>query len=232
MKYLVEVQVVLTALLAPTVASAGVGNKLIRETAEMLMRRGGKKAVGETVETLAKKMSSLAARHGDDLVTAAFKRVGPRAGRIASEAGEHSGVALKLLAARGDDALRIASRPKSLQLAAKFGDGVMDPLIRHGDIGEKLIEKFGADGAEALGKLSEKNVRRLAILVQEQGDKVTPGLVRAFAKNGSADTIAEFVWKRKGSLFVGTALATFVANPDAYLHALPKRSRKRFSTWR
>src|SRR4029077_18398352 len=48
-------------------------------------------------------------------------------------------------------------------------------------------------------------------------DKVTPGLVKVFAKNGGADTIAEWVWKRKGSLFVGAALATFVANPEAYL---------------
>jgi len=219
--------IVVVALLAPTVANASVASKVVGETAEFLMRQGGKKVVGESVETLVRKMSGLAARHGDDLVAAAFRRVGPRAARIASEAGEEGGgVALKWLARHGDDAVRVASRPKALQLAAKFGDDIAEPLIRHGEVGEKLIEKFGAEGAEALGKLSQKNGRRLAMLVEEQGEKVTPDLVRVFAKHGSADTVADWVWRRKGSLFVGAALATFVNNPNAYLDAAESVSSK------
>ncbi len=209
---------VAAVLLATGVVRADVASKLFQETAELLIRRGGKELAGESVETLAKKMTALAGRHSDDIVAAAFKRVGPRAARIASEAGEHSGVALKLLA-RGDDAIRIASRPKALQLVARIGDDAIEPLIRHGDIGERLIEKFGSDGAEALGRLSEQNVRRLAMLVQEQGDKVTPGLVQMFAKDGSADVLAEYVWRHKGALFVGGSLAAFVAQPEPFLNA-------------
>ena len=203
----------------PGVASAGMGSKMIKETAELLVRRGGKEVAEETVETLATKMALLAARHGDDVVAIAFRRVGPRAARIASEAGEHAGVALRLLSRHGDDAVRIATRSKALQLAAKFGDDVAEPLIRHGEVGEKLIEKFGTDGAEALCKLSSQNVRRLAMLVQEHGDKVTPGLVQAFAKHGHADTLAEYVWRNKGALFFGATLATFVASPEPFLNA-------------
>src|SRR5579862_4146397 len=168
MKRHIGIVVLLIASVEPGVASAGVGSKVIKETAELLVRKGGKEVAEETVETLARKMTQLAARHGDDLVATAFKRVGPRAARIAGEAGEHGSVALRLLSRHGDDAVRIATRPKALQLAAKFGDDVAEPLIRHGKIGEELIERFGADGAKALGKLSEQNARRLAMLVQEQ----------------------------------------------------------------
>jgi hypothetical protein len=213
----VLVIVVVAWALAPGLALAGVGSKLVQETAEFLIRRGGREVAGETVETLTRKMTSLAGRHSDDLVAAAFKRVGPRAAHIASEAGEHSGVALRLLSTHGDDAIRLAARPKALKLIATLGDDVAAPLIRHGEVGERLIEKFGSDGAEALGKLSDQNIRRLAMLVQEQGDKVSPGLVQMFAKDGSADVLAEYVWRHKGALFVGGTLAAFVASPDRFL---------------
>jgi hypothetical protein len=209
----------LAACLLTQVVQADIRTKLLRETAEFVMKKGGKEVAGETVETLAKKMTTLAVRHGDDVVVAAFRRVGPRAAKLASEAGEHSAVALKLLGRYGDDGIRLASRPKALQLAAKFGDDVAEPLLRHGDVGERLIEQFGADGVAALSKLSEQNVRRLAILVKENGDKVTPGLMQVFARHGDADKVAEWLWRNKGSVFVGAGLVTFVANPDLYVNA-------------
>jgi hypothetical protein len=213
------VVIVVAWVMAPGIVLAGVGSKLVQETAEFLIRRGGREVAGETVETLAKKMTAVAGRHSDDVVAAAFKRVGPRAARIASEAGDESaGTVLRLLSRHGDDAIRVASRPKALKLIAKFGDDVAEPLIRHGEVGERLIEKFGGDGAEALGRLSEQNIRRLAILLQEQGDKVTPGLVQLFAKNGHADTLAEYVWRNKGALFVGGTLAAFIAQPEPFLN--------------
>ncbi len=214
---------VIAALLLPNVAGAGVGNKVVRETAELLMRRGGKEVAEETVETLAKKMSALAARHGDDLVTAAFTKVGPRAGRIAGEAGEESaGAVLRLLSRHGDDAMRVASRPKALRLLAKLGDDVAEPLIRHGEIGETLIKeaiRSRRQGRGTRGELSQQNVRRLAMLVQDQGEKVTPGLVKLFAKLGHADTLADYLWRNKGTIFFGAALATFVSSPEPFLNA-------------
>ncbi len=209
----------LAAGLLERVASADIRTKLLRETAEFVMKKGGKEVAGETVETLAKKMATLAARHGDDVVVTAFKRVGPRAAKLASEAGEHSATALNLLSRYGDDGIRLASRPKALQLATKFGDDVAEPLLKHGDVGERLVEQFGKDGVQALSRLSEQNGRRLAMLVKENGDKVTPGLVQVFARHGNADQVAEWVWRNKGSLFVGGGLVSFVANPDLYVNA-------------
>ena len=54
---------------------------------------------------MAGKMTRLAASHGDEVVVGAFKKVGPRAGRVASEAGEHGGIALKIMAKHGDGPL-------------------------------------------------------------------------------------------------------------------------------
>ena len=219
MKYLIAAVLLVVTTLRPWVADAGVASKGFRELAEWAIKRGGKEAAEETVESLTRKITTLAARHGDDLVTSAFKRVGPRAARLASEAGEHSGVALKLLGRYGDDGIRLASRPTALQLAAQFGDDVAEPILRHGDVAERLIERFGKDGAHALSKLSEQNTRRLAMLVKEHGDKVTPEFVQVFAKHGSADTVAEWVWRNKGSLFVAGGMASFVANPDLFVNA-------------
>ena len=210
---------VVALLLAADVCRADVASKVVQETAEFLLRSGGQKIAGETAETLTRKMTTLAARHGDDVVVKAFSRVGPRAATVVREAGEHSGVALRLLGKHGDDALRVAARPKALGLVARLGDDVAAPLIRHGKVGEELIERFGTDGAQALGKLSEQNVRRLAMLVQDHGDKVTPALVEMFARHGHADTLAEYVWRNKGALFVGGTLAAFVAQPEPFLNA-------------
>ena len=219
MKRLVGMMLVVAALLLPNVAGAGVASKTVQEAVEFASKKFVKEAAEEGVERLSARMMQLAAKHGDDVVAAALKRVGPRVGRIAGEAGEHGGVALKLLAKHGDDAIRIAARPKALGLIARLGDDVAEPLIRHGDIGEKMIERFGADGAEALGKLSEQNVRRLAMLAEDQGAKVTPGLVKLFAKHGNADTLADYVWRNKGTIFFGATLATFVAAPEPFLNA-------------
>ena len=40
--------------------------------------------------------------------------MGPRAGQIAADAGEHAGLALKLLAEHGDDALAVVAKQSSL----------------------------------------------------------------------------------------------------------------------
>lgn len=229
-----SINVISAAVLACAVfctdAKADVGSRVIQKAAEAVIRRGGKEVVGETVETLTRKMATMAARYGDDVVAKAFSKVGGRAAIVVREAGAHSGIALRLLGNFGDDAIRIAARPKALGLVAKFGDDVAAPLIRHGEISEKLIEKFGKEGADALGKLSQQNVRRLAMLVEEHGEKVTPGLVQMFAKHGHADTIAEYVWRNKGALFVGGTLAAFVAKPDPFVNLAETVATKTLDT--
>jgi len=205
--------IIVAALHLPNTAHAGIGSKTIREAAEFLMRRGGKEVAEETAETLAKKMAGFAARHGDDVVSAAFRRVGPRAGRLVEEAGEHGGVALKLLARHGDDALPLVGKAASLRAVARYGDDAAEAIIKHGAVGEKLVEQCAKDGAEALVKVTPQNGRRLAMMAVE--GQLKPELLTVIRKYG--DSACDFVWSNKGALATGAILATFVANPEPYL---------------
>ena len=63
-----------------------------------------------------------------------------------------------------------------------------------------------------------------------QKQMLTPGLVQLFAKHGSADTLAEYVWRNKGALFIGGTLATFVASPEPFLNAAETITTKTLDT--
>jgi hypothetical protein len=197
---------------------AGVASRAIREAVEFAGRKFGKEVAEEGVERLAVKMTQLAAKHGDDVVVAAFKKVGPRAGRIASEAGEHGGVALRLLAQHGDDALPVVAKAASLKAVAHYGDDAATALIKHGPVGEELLERFAQEGAEALAKVTPQNGRRLAMLAAEE--QLKPELLSVVTRYG--DEACDFIWRNKGSLAIGTALATFVASPQEFLDGTQK----------
>lgn len=131
------------------VCQAGVASKALQEAIEFTTRKFGKEVAEEGVETMAGKMTKLAARHGDEVVGTAFKKVGPRAGRIAGEAGEQGGVALRMLAIHGDDALGVAMRKESLGLVARHGDEAATALVRHGTVAEPLIERLAKQAHRA-----------------------------------------------------------------------------------
>jgi hypothetical protein len=90
--------------------------------------------------------------------------------------------------------------------AARHGDAVVAPVAR----------QFGDDGAKALGKLSPNNARRMAMMADEIAatGKGTE-FMEVLAARG--DVAANWVWKHKGSLAVGTVAVAFLANPDPFL---------------
>jgi hypothetical protein len=192
---------------------AGVGSKAVQETVEWMTRKFGQEVAAEGVERLSTRMTHLAAKHGDELVSQAFRRVGPQAGAIAAEAGEQANVALRLLAQYGDDAVRVASQPSARQLVAHYGDDAATALVRHGVVGESVIDEFAEQGAKALAQVTPQYGRRLAMLAQE--GSLSPPLLEVIAQYG--DRACQFVWSHKGSLVVGAVLATFVSNPEPYL---------------
>ncbi|HVX60819.1 MAG TPA: hypothetical protein VHC19_09460, partial [Pirellulales bacterium] len=195
-----------------------VASRAIREAVEFAGRKFGKEVAEEGAERLAAKMAQLAAKHGDDVVVAAFKKVGPRAGRIAGEAGEHGGLALRLLARHGDDAFPVVARAASLKAVSKYGDDAAAAFIRHGAVGEQIVERFAKEGAEALAKVTPQNGRRLAMLAAE--GQLKPELLSVVTRYG--DEACDFVWRNKGALAIGTALTAFVAAPDEFLDGTQK----------
>ncbi|WP_254509533.1 hypothetical protein [Anatilimnocola floriformis] len=106
-------------------------------------------------------------------------------------------IAQKSIGSLGDDAARAAAR---------HADAVVAPLVR----------SFGDDGAKALAKLSPGNARRMAMLTDELA---ATGKGAEFMKVLSAkgDVAAEWIWRNKGSLAVGTVAVAFLANPDPFL---------------
>ncbi|HQU46288.1 MAG TPA: hypothetical protein PK867_25975, partial [Pirellulales bacterium] len=141
------------SLTASTV-QAGVASKVMQEAVEFTTRKFSKEVAEEGVERLATKMSSLAARHSDEVVAQAFKRVGPRTSKLVSEAGEHGDDVLRLLARHGDAAIPLATRKTSLGLVRQFGEEAGDACVKHGTIAEPIVEQFGSTGAKALTTVS------------------------------------------------------------------------------
>ncbi len=196
---------------------AGGPGKAVQEAAEFLMKKFGKEVAGEGAEKLAGRIASAAARHGDD-VLGAVRKVGPRALRLADEAGERAPQVMRLLTRYGDDAARVLSRPKGMTLIARYGDGAASALIRHEGVAEPLVESLGRPAVEALGAVGARGGRRLAIMA-EGGELAalgrTPEVMGVIAKYG--DPAMEFVWRHKGALAVGTALTAFLANPQPFI---------------
>ena len=216
-KWMVSVVVVLTSIAAAPV-HAGVASKAIREAMEFAGKKFGREVAEEGAERLASKMMQLAAKHGDDVVVAAFKKVGPRAGRIAGEAGEHGGVALRLLAQHGNDALPIVAKATSLKAVAHFGDDAAEAIIRHGAVAEEIFERLGRQGAEAMARVTPQNGRRLAMLAAD--GQLKPELVSVVTRYG--DDACDFIWRNKASLAVGAALTAFIASPGEFLDGTQK----------
>lgn len=204
----------MASLSAATVAEAGIGSKAIQEALEYTARRFGREVAEEGVERLGNRMAGLASKHGDDLVSAAFRKAGPQAGRIATVAGENGDVALRLLARHGTDGAAAISRPGAMKFLSQFGDDGAEALVRHGKIGEEVMETFGESGAKALAQVSERNGRRLAML-RQQG-MLNPELLDVVRKHG--DEACDFIWANKGALAVGATLTTFVLSPEEFLN--------------
>jgi hypothetical protein len=195
-------------------AEAGVRSKAVQEAFEFVSKKFGREVAEEGVEQLSTRMMRLASQHGDEIVAAAFKRVGPRAGKLVSEAGEHGGLALKLLSKHGDEAVALVGKPSTLSAVARFGDDAAEAFIKHGSVGEKLVTTFAREGAEALAKVTPQNGRRLAMLAAD--GTLKPELISVVTRYG--DEACEFIWRNKASLATAAVLATFVASPEPYLN--------------
>ena len=135
-----------------------------------------------------------------------------------AEAGEQGDLALRLLAKHGDAALSLTLRKGSLQTVARFGDNAATALMKHGSVGENLIEHFGKEGIEALARVTPQNGRRLAMLA---GDgTLKPELTSVVSRFG--DQACDFIWRNKAALTLGATLTAFVSSPEEFLNGTQK----------
>jgi hypothetical protein len=122
----------------------------------------------------------------------------------------------------GQEAAESATKQGAKQaagLAIRNSDVAAKALTKHGAaIATPLLARFGDDGAKALSKLSSTNARRMAMLTEELGAAGRGAdFMRVLAERG--DVAAEWIWKNKGTIAVGTTAVAFLSNPEAFLQA-------------
>ncbi len=214
---IVFLAVTILCLFAATPAWAGSKSKAAQEAAEYLFKQGSKEVVEHGVEAFARKVETIAMKHGDD-VFRAVKAVGPQALPLIERAGSHGGRAAKILATHGEHAaVLVVSRPSAMSLVAKHGDVAALALVKHPGIAEPLVEKAGGSAIAALTAVGPQAGRRLAILAEGETAHIAthPKVLEVIARFG--DRAMDFVWKHKGSLVVTAALAAFVADPEPFI---------------
>lgn len=191
--------------------------KAVKETMEFIMRKFSKEVTKEGVGVIRKRLEKLAAKYGDDALTAA-RRTGPGGIRVMEEAGEHGATVAKTLATHGNRALALTSSPKSVALVTRYGDDAAGAMIRHPKIAEPIIDAYGQSGAKAMSRLSSNEGIKLAKMVKN-GELTRIGrsdeVLGVIGKYG--DPAMDFIWRNKGALFVATVLTAFLANPEPFI---------------
>lgn len=215
---LLTASILVATLVADIPAQAGAMTKGLREALQYIGKKFGREVAEEGAERVSVRLTRLAAKHGDELVARAFRRVGPRAGRLVEEAGDQGGIALGLLARHGEAAIPLIGRSTALRTVARYGDNAAAAIIKHGTVGEQLVGQFAQEGAEALIKVTPRNGRRLAMLAAE--GQLKPELMQVITKYGNP--ACDFIWRNKGALAVGATLTAFVTSPGPFLDGTQK----------
>lgn len=190
----------------------------VREAAEFVMKRFTKEVAGETVETVAGRLTRLCAQHGDEAI-AAVKKAGPRAFRLVEQAGANGADAVRLLARYGDEAAWVVSEPRRLAQFVRHGDDAAEAMMKHKDIVLPLLDRCAGSAAQAFKTVSGRSARRLAMM-EDAGELAKIGatdkLLAVVGRFG--DKAADFIWRNKGALAVSAALAAFLADPEPFIN--------------
>lgn len=206
-----------TLLLCSTPAFGQVTSKAARETAEYILLRFGIEIGQETVETLSQKIAQYSAKYGDEAI-AAIRSTGPRAFKLIDDAGENAPEVVRLLNKHGNAAVWVAANPRRLAIFVKYGDDAAEAMIKHPGITDPVIERFGEPAARAFNGVSGRNARRIAIMADDGSLAAIQRPDEVLAIVGrSGDRAADWVWRNKGALAVGSVAAAFIANPEPFL---------------
>lgn len=204
-------------LLAPLNGAAGLFTSTARNLADYMLPKFGKGAAGDTVGGITAAVKKYTDQFGDDAVSL-LRKSGHEGYQALEMAGDKAPEVIKLYVKRGDESLWVISQPKRLAIFIKHGDSAADALIKHPDIADNLIERFGSDAATALNTISRPNGQRLAMLADDgllSASAKSPELLPVIRQYG--DEAMEFIWKNKGALAVAAVLGSFLVNPQAYI---------------
>jgi hypothetical protein len=192
--------------------------KALREAMQYVGKKFSREVAEEGAERVSVRLTRLATTHGEEAVSKAFRKVGPRAGRLVEQAGDQGGIAVRLLAKHGNEAIPLIGRTTALSAVARYGDDAAVALMKHGTVGEQLVGRFAKDGVEVLAKVTPQSGRRLAMLAAQ--GQLKPELMQVIKRFG--DPACEFVWRNKGALAVGATLTAFVTQPGPFLDGTQK----------
>lgn len=198
-------------------ANAEAVGSAIRETAELILAKFGRGTAGQTVKEVSTTTLRAVARYGETALPL-LRRSG-HAGFVAlDQSGAKAPEILKLFARRGDEAVWLITDPAKLSLFLKHGESAAEALLKHPGIADKWIGRFGDDAVGAMNSISRQGAQRLSMIAGD-GLSATAGsfekLLPVIRKHG--DEAMDFIWKNKGPLAISSVLATFIADPEAYI---------------
>lgn len=205
------------SLWAPLNLSAGIFTSSTTNLANFIFKKFGAGAGGRTAADIAIAADKVIAKHGEEAIPL-LKSAGHNGFEALESAGTNAPEVIKLFAKRGDESLWVISKPNRLAIFIKHGDTAAEAMIKHPGIADDIIEKFGVDAAAAFTKLSTGGGQQLAMAASEgllNNSARSPELLSVIRQYG--DSAMEFIWKNKGALVVTSVLATFLANPEAYI---------------
>ena len=169
----------------------------------------------EAVEAAEPRVLRLVEAYGEE-AGMVLRRVGP-SGIQALERFGASG--LRILARFGDDGIRLLAieGDAAVVALARYGEEAVELMIRHPGVGSEVLATFGSqvlrtplrtESMIALGRLSEP--------IRNSGR--SPEILAVIEKYG--DRACDFLWRNKGTLFVGSVLAAFLHDPKPYIEGL------------
>ncbi|MFM7114330.1 MAG: hypothetical protein ACKO26_24605 [Planctomycetota bacterium] len=195
-------------------AQSGV---VVRETVEFLLKKFGKEATEFGTENLTKKVAFFASKYGDDAIIA-MKKVGPASFKYIEDAGEQGrGYLIKAMAKHGSESLHVVAKPGRLAIFIKYGDEAGEVMLKHGEMCDPIISRFGTPAVKALAKVSDNQVARRIVLLQDEPALATkmPELLDTIGKYG--EKTVTFIWNNKGALATTSVLAAFLADPQPFI---------------
>lgn len=189
------------ACVATEPARARALDRAFRAVAARLARGCGGEGVREGEEILARRVGTLAVRHGDEALGTLLHPTEPGALRLVAGASEAAGCGDRLLIQKGDAAARVP--------------------VRTGRVVEPAGAVWGIPAARALEPVGLRPARRLARMA-EAGDRARTGRAAALLEvdGRPGDRALDYVWRHKGALAVSTALVAFLRDPEPFLVGL------------